>query len=478
MSLTAIQFTAATGLALLVYTLITSWFTQHSRRRAAEKACSELEREASQLKQTVDHYSVRFKAVIDADGEALKVSQAANAECDRAKSEVRHLETTIRDLRASYMEKKVHYDALLEVLSIVDEKVGFAELGVYEPTFEFATSEDFKLAINEVAAAQKEMITAKSAVTCAIPWTVDGSQTEGRKMSDRGINLTLRAFNNECEAAIAKIRWNNAHTMQKRIELARDKINKLNATLKITIAPAYFDLKLKELRLTHEYREKVRHEREERREAMARAREELRLREDLLKAEVNEEECLSRIERARANIRRASGGELQNLRQHVQRLEQELAEVRAKRERAQAMAELTSCGYVYIISNVGSFGPDVVKIGLTRRLDPMDRVRELGDASVPFVFDTHAIIFSEAAPALEAALHSEFAARRVNDQNHRKEFFKVSLTEVEEAIERLAPTAPFFRDVEAQDYRETLSRRQSLLERRSAVESVELPACL
>jgi hypothetical protein len=108
----------------------------------------------------------------------------------------------------------------------------------------------------------------------------------------------------------------------------------------------------------------------------------------------------------------------------------------------------------------------------------MDRVRELGDASVPFVFDTHAIIFSEAAPALEAALHSEFAARRVNDQNHRKEFFKVSLTEVEEAIERLAPTAPFFRDVEAQDYRETLSRRQSLLERRSAVESVELPACL
>lgn len=127
------------------------------------------------------------------------------------------------------------------------------------------------------------------------------------------------------------------------------------------------------------------------------------------------------------------------------------------------MAERTSSGYVYIISNVGSFGEDVVKIGLTRRLDPLDRVKELGDASVPFVFDTHAIIYSDNAPALERALHATFELQRINTRNVRKEFFRVSLAEVEDAVRKLAPAAPFFRDIEAQEYRETVSRRQAAL---------------
>ena len=129
------------------------------------------------------------------------------------------------------------------------------------------------------------------------------------------------------------------------------------------------------------------------------------------------------------------------------------------------MAEMTRSGYVYIISNVGSFGEDVVKIGLTRRLDPDDRVRELGDASVPFSFDTHAMIYSEEALALEFALHRQFADRRINMSNNRKEFFRVQLDEVEEAVTRLAPEASFFKDREAQEWRETLARRnQTLLE--------------
>jgi len=107
-------------------------------------------------------------------------------------------------------------------------------------------------------------------------------------------------------------------------------------------------------------------------------------------------------------------------------LEKLLAEAHAKSERAQAMAEKTKSGFVYVISNIGSFGDDVVKIGLTRRLDPSDRVRELGDASVPFLFDTHAMIYSEEAPALEAALHAEFAEQRINAANMRKEFFRVT----------------------------------------------------
>ena len=127
------------------------------------------------------------------------------------------------------------------------------------------------------------------------------------------------------------------------------------------------------------------------------------------------------------------------------------------------MAEMTRSGYVYIISNVGSFGEDVVKIGLTRRLDPDDRVRELGDASVPFGFDTHAMIYSDEAPKLEHAMHAEFADRRINMANIRKEFFRVSLEEVEEAVARLAPQAGFFKDREAQEWHETLAKRNRAL---------------
>ena len=127
------------------------------------------------------------------------------------------------------------------------------------------------------------------------------------------------------------------------------------------------------------------------------------------------------------------------------------------------MAQMTKSGYVYIISNIGSFGDDVVKIGLTRRLNPDDRVRELGDASVPFRFDTHAMIYSENAPALEVALHNEFSDHRINASNLRKEFFRVSLDEVEEAVRTLAPDASFFRDREAQEWHETLSLRKQAL---------------
>ena len=118
----------------------------------------------------------------------------------------------------------------------------------------------------------------------------------------------------------------------------------------------------------------------------------------------------------------------------------------------------------------------MVKIGLTRRLDPEDRVRELGDASVPFRFDTHALIYSDDAPALETALHNEFDAHRVNVANYRKEFFRVELEDVEKAVQRLAPNANFFRDREAQEYRETLARRQDEAARLRAKAANEFPA--
>ena len=128
------------------------------------------------------------------------------------------------------------------------------------------------------------------------------------------------------------------------------------------------------------------------------------------------------------------------------------------------MAQQTKRGNVYVISNVGSFGEDVFKIGLTRRLEPMDRVKELGDASVPFAFDVHAMIRSEDAPALEAALHRRFLQNQVNKVNRRKEFFRLKLQDIRSVVDELAPEVKWTMAAEARDYRDTLAMERHLQE--------------
>jgi hypothetical protein len=150
----------------------------------------------------------------------------------------------------------------------------------------------------------------------------------------------------------------------------------------------------------------------------------------------------------------------------IQELEANLAAAHDRKERAIAQAQLTKVGHVYVISNVGAFGEGVLKIGLTRRLEPEERVRELGDASVPFPFDIHALLYSENAPELETKLHNHFWDRRVNWANNRKEFFRVSLEEVTAAVRECGLSAEVLALPEAKEYRQTVaaiaaSERQS-----------------
>ena len=138
-------------------------------------------------------------------------------------------------------------------------------------------------------------------------------------------------------------------------------------------------------------------------------------------------------------------------------MKQALIEAEKNKERAKSMAEITKSGHVYVISNIGSFGENVYKIGMTRRLEPMDRVRELGDASVPFNFDVHAMIYSKNAPELENLLHKEFYDNRVNKINDRREFFKVNLQDIKKALEKHNIQAEFTMLAEAEQYRQTLA---------------------
>lgn len=424
-------------------------------KNAGEKAIElgrQLLAQKNELVAKVEGMEERFKPILDLD-----------QECAALTTKVALWTTEIEQLRTSYGEKKAVYDRLLKEVAVFDEKLAFAEMGVYEPHFDFTDSEEYKQNIVATRGAQKDIVSAKTAVICTTNWTVDGSTAKGQTMTNRNIRLTLRAFNSECDAGIANARWNNVNAMEKRVLNAHAQIDKHNASNSIFITKEYLKLKLQELYLTHEYREKLKAERDERAEAARLQKEEQRLIRDMERAEEEEARYQRLLDKAKAEAQSIVGPKLDAFQQQIKMLERDLAEAHAKVERAQAMAERTRSGYVYIISNVGSFGDDVVKIGLTRRLDPSDRVRELGDASVPFKFDTHAIIYSDDAPTLEHALHAEFEPVRINAQNYRKEFFRAKLDDVEAAVKRLAPDAPFFKDVEAQEYRETLARRNAAL---------------
>ena len=175
------------------------------------------------------------------------------------------------------------------------------------------------------------------------------------------------------------------------------------------------------------------------------------------KALKDEEKAQEALEQKKREIAEAQTQEkIQKLQEQIQGLEKALVEARELRERAMSMAQQTKIGYVYVISNIGSFGKDVYKIGMTRRLDPMERVLELSNASVPFPFDVHTFIYSEDAPALEADLHRRFDAKKVNSINYRKEYFHVTLDEIKAALEEKGVDAQFVDEPDAFQYRESL----------------------
>jgi hypothetical protein len=192
--------------------------------------------------------------------------------------------------------------------------------------------------------------------------------------------------------------------------------------------------------------------------------------EDALKEENKFQNLLAK---ATKQAQKSTGDKLSELEEQIAKLHNELAEAHEKSERAKSMAEQTKAGHVYVISNVGSFGENVYKIGMTRRLEPLDRVKELGDASVPFLFDVHAMIYTENAPDLEKSLHNEFNDRRLNLVNNRKEFFDVELLEIEKVVKDKHGDAEFHITAEARQYNESKAIRAN--REKSISQVIEFP---
>jgi hypothetical protein len=412
---------------------------------------------------TTKRLLTRYGPLVDADAELVRVKEAAAQEKtaqQRAADEDARKRSALAE---EYSTARHTYETLKKELALLEENLEDISFGIYRPHFTFETSAEYKAKLEASRDQQRQLVRAGRAAVCNAQWSVNNSKTEGTRMARQNTKLVLRAFNGECDAAVAKVTWNNITRLEERIRKAFEAINKLGTVLQVSITDAFLRLKLDELRLTHEYEDKRHAELEEQRQIREQMREEEKAQREIEKAreEAEREEAHfeKALESARAEVGRASGEQLENLNAKIQDLQTQLEAARQQKERAVSLAELTKAGYVYVISNIGSFGEDVYKVGMTRRWEPMERIRELSGASVPFGYDVHAMMYSENAPALETALHRWMEDRRMNLVNPRKEFFQIGLHEIEAFARKNGVTIEFTRLAEAREYRETIATR-------------------
>ncbi|MGE8398295.1 MAG: DUF4041 domain-containing protein, partial [Comamonas sp.] len=276
------------------------------------------------------------------------------------------------------------------------------------------------------------------------------------------IRFVIDAFNGKVDSILTRSKADNHGTLERQIRDACALVNNNGSAFRnARITDEYLAARLEELRWATAVDALREREREEQRAIRERIREEERVRREIeraLKDAAKEEEMLERsMEKVRQQVAKASEDQKQKFEADLQALQQRLEEAEARSQRALSMAQQTRAGHVYIISNIGSFGEDVFKVGMTRRLEPLDRVRELGDASVPFGFDIHAMIWSEDAPTLERALHMEFVQAQINKVNPRKEFFRVGISDIRAAIEKRGIEASWTMAAAASEYRESLA---------------------
>ncbi len=344
----------------------------------------------------------------------------------------------------------------------VEDEIELQECAIYEPRYDFANSLQYKEELDEVRQYQKDMIKDKSAVIYSENWTVDGSLAKGRKMTNGNIKVILRCFNSECEAAINKIKYNNIHTIEKRIQTSFNILNQAFKTAKVAITEDYLDLKFDELYLGYEFERKKAEEKEALREQREKEREEKALQKEVenKKKKINKE--ITHLQKLvkELNLRLAETkdeNEKNDILSQLEAANQNIKEYTDEEKELDYRLDNLGAGYVYIISNIGAFGKDIFKIGVTRRLDPLERINELSSASVPFKFDVHALIFSYNAYQLETELHNKFSKKRVNKVNNRKEFFKVSIDDLEKELMNYKDlTIEFTKTPDAEEYNESL----------------------
>lgn len=390
--------------------------------------------------------------IVSAKNELAKL----NDKIERQNDIINSNNQNINQYRAIINQLQSIIDDKNRQLHAFDDEFLVQEFGLYEPKFAFANSTQFKDALKQCRAQQKELIKQFNAEAKRTAWTVNGKHSEGKKMVGQIARLLMEAFNGECDEIVRKVTYSNVNKSLERIDKIAENVNKNCQVVGISIPPRYIALKKNEVQLAFEFSQQKEEEKERlrilRAEAAEQKRVEREIEEKRKKLDKERKQYSSAYEKIQRRIE--TNADDKNLLDKAADLKQHLDDIDKAVKDVDYRAANQKAGFVYIISNVGSFGEGVYKIGMTRRLDPDERIKELSGASVPFGFDIHAMIFSDDAPKLEAALHHAFDDKKVNIVNQRKEFFRVSLQEIEDVVKaNYDKTVEFTEAAPAEQYR-------------------------
>jgi hypothetical protein len=410
-------------------------------------------------------FGARKKALIEQAGLIAKLTQERDelrASLDRlGATELLELERQKAELRAcveaeksDYRNRKLDFERDLaqlqrEVVETQDTAL-LQEAGIYNYRHPLDDAVAYKAELAKVQDRIKAMVRGGRAITGSSSWTVNGSEAQGRKMVNETSKLMLRAYNAEADVLVRGMRPYKLDSAISRLTKTAQSIERLGKTRSIEISDEYERLRRKELDLTADYINKVAEEKEREREEKARLREEAAAQREMQRQK-------EKLEKERNHYANALAAlEAKGESQEAARLREQLADVDKAIADVDYRAANIRAGYVYVISNLGAFGEGMIKVGMTRRLEPMDRVRELSDASVPFNFDVHAVFFADDAVGIETALHQRLAHKRVNRVNLRREFFYATPSEVKGLLGEVAGALLHFEDLpEALEYHQS-----------------------
>lgn len=453
--------------------------TRSERNQLLQQAQAKVQDAEARLKQAItDAEAVRTQILGKAKVERDQLLQQARSKVDQAESQLQQAVTDAARIVAdaqvraeqvagdalAAMGKAKHYADAAQAMKNVVEGYGDAYIvPSYNLLDDLAEEFGFTEAGQKLKAARdytRLMVKAGRAASC------DYVEANRR---DTAVRFVVDAFNGKVDSILTRTKSDNHGKLEQEIRDAAALVNLNGAPFRnARISEEYLNSRLEELRWAVTAKLLKDQEREEQRQLREQIREEEKARREFERAikEAAKEEATLRkaLEKAQEQVAAASAAERAEFEARLALLQEQLQAAEDKNQRAISMAQQTRAGHVYIISNIGSFGEQVFKIGMTRRLEPLDRVRELGDASVPFEFDVHAMIFSDDAPGLEKQLHRHFLREQVNKVNPRKEFFRIGLPAIRAELEQLGVETQWTMSAKALEFKETQRIEQQIIE--------------
>ena len=369
--------------------------------------------------------------------EAEELIRKTEEYCNNKRNSVKELEQEIKDLKreVDILEKNIF--------------IKYADISIDDKV----TSEEYKNELTILQLKEKDLIKSNNALVI--------TSLDGKKVLNNNIKQILRCFNAEIAIILNAVTVKNIDTSRNKIQRSFEILNRIFETDGVALSYDFLDIKFEQLHLIYSYMLKSEEEKETQRAIREKLVEEQKVLKEIerekIKLEKEEKQFKNEISKLMSYLKKSSDIEKQLYIDKIKELEGRLKELEKDKTNVLEREQNTRAGFVYVISNIGSFGENIYKIGMTRRLEPMERIKELSSASVPFEFDVHAMIFSEDAPRLEKILHQTFEENRVNKVNLRKEFFNVDIAKIEKVVkENHNATVDFKLFAEAEQYRQSL----------------------